>query len=162
MVVLTSSYQLARAWGCSAIALHVDPCNEAAHALYKNNGYKDVMEEPWLLRFLEGRQGGEQHGTAAWHWSVALLLGIGPWHCCMALLHGIGPWHFTLLHGTAAWHCPVGMRRSAQRAAGAHDALAAVCASRTLTGGFAWRGGGADCPLPEMTGCSGDWNECDA
>lgn len=46
--------QLARSWGCSAIALHVDPSNEAAYALYKNNGYREVMEEPWLMRFLEG------------------------------------------------------------------------------------------------------------
>lgn len=43
-------------WGCSWIALHVDPANTAAYALYKRLGYRSVSRQtPWQA-FLEGRK----------------------------------------------------------------------------------------------------------
>ena len=43
-------------WGCSWIALHVDPANTAAYSLYKSLGYRPVARQtPWQA-FVEGRK----------------------------------------------------------------------------------------------------------
>ena len=46
----------ARSWGCRAMALHVDPGNAAAVALYAAAGYRSVGRQPGWQAFLEGRQ----------------------------------------------------------------------------------------------------------
>jgi ribosomal protein S18 acetylase RimI-like enzyme len=45
----------ARAWGCRAAALHVDPGNSPAVALYEAAGYRAAARQPECQRWLEGR-----------------------------------------------------------------------------------------------------------
>ncbi|KAK9806312.1 hypothetical protein WJX72_009686 [[Myrmecia] bisecta] len=42
-------------WGCRALALHVDPDNTPACALYKNAGYRVAAAEPRWVPWLQGR-----------------------------------------------------------------------------------------------------------
>lgn len=49
--------QIARGWGCHAIALHCDPRNDSAAQLYVQEGYRTAALEPFLLQFWEGRPG---------------------------------------------------------------------------------------------------------
>lgn len=43
-------------WGCSWIALHVDPANTAAYSLYKRLGYRSVSRQTAWQAFFEGRK----------------------------------------------------------------------------------------------------------
>lgn len=47
--------QVAREWGCLAIALHCNPDNAAAYELYRNAGYEPALVEPMWYSFLQGQ-----------------------------------------------------------------------------------------------------------
>lgn len=46
----------AAAWGCRAVALHVDPDNAAAVGLYRAAGYRPAARQPEWQRWFEGRE----------------------------------------------------------------------------------------------------------
>jgi ribosomal protein S18 acetylase RimI-like enzyme len=55
--VMAEAEALARAWGCRSAALHCNPKNAAAWALYRALGYRPTVQEPPWAPLLNQRPG---------------------------------------------------------------------------------------------------------